>query len=604
MRITAPSVTVVHSLTVTSLGGGRFVPCANVSLVHSRAVGAMPKNKHVRFGTRFAAALAAVAMLVTGIVVSPAAAKPAGPKPVLPASDAVMHEPKFQWTSVPGATEYELQIALDKDFRKIEFKRVTPATRYLDTTTWAAGSYWWRVRAVEPVRSNYSPARAFTRTWIGPDPSGTPAREIARPDNVRVEDFSDAPGMQAHVNALSVTWDPVPGASYYQVQFDGEPEVTYETPHTAFTPMWEITENCPEHWCEGSHWVRVRAVDMITGTDEDESPLYSLWSDQARSTTAPLPDGGDFDVLGKRAGTKDWAPAAQTGPANGQVFTDMPILAWKPVKDADFYRVMIARDQGFTNIVGEWETANTRLVPLERLREHNAIRSYYWLVLPCVIDKCLNPKYAVNRAGHFRSFKKKTVNVEPTGAVQRGTPWVELTWESHSTTMVREATKNGTLDASRGGLSWYQLQIKPAGSRWKSARTVNTDLTGYLLTNLPYSGNIKWRVRPVDETGAARPWSSIETTNIPQATPLRPRGLRAKREGNRVTLTWNAARARYYPVQHYNVYWSKNAKRWQPLAQVSGRKVEFTMGRKARYWFSVSATNSAGEGAPARTLVR
>lgn len=551
-------------------------------------------------------------LLMATIGVSPAVAQPAGPQTSLPKTQAVINEPEFQWESVPGATEYRLEVALDEDFTQIEYIRKTPATRYLDTSTWPAGSYWWRVRVSAPFRSSYSKVRTFTRTWIGPDGAGTGGREIARPDNVRIELDPVELG-----RTFVVTWDPVPGASYYQIQFDGktEDEHVCETPHTAFTPYIAGVLSGEDRAClparsegglgNGRHRVRVRAVDEVAPTGTGR--LLSIWSDQARTVSSPLPREATFDLGDPKDGDVPYQPAQQTSPANGQVFTDMPVLKWRPVQGADGYRVVIARDQGFTNVVGKFLTRNTRLVPLQRLPEHNAIRSFYWLVVPCSDveeDICLNEREAVNREGKFRSFRKKTVNVVPTGVVRRGTPWVELTWEALPTTMATYARRSGTLDASRGGTSWYELQWRPSGGKWQQGKKIATDLTGYLTTDIPFGLRFDWRVRPVDETRQARPWSETQTTKTARATAKRPTGLRASRKGNKVTLRWRKAYAKYFPVTEYTVYWSKNGKRWKPLAQVTRTKVRFKLSRKSKYWFSVSASNFAGESSPARIRVR
>lgn len=558
-------------------------------------------------------ALGIAMLLMLGLVgVSPAQAGLPAPRPELPRSEEVLNEPEFLWSAVRGAPGYRLEVATDHKFTNIAFKINTVANRYLPTTTWPAGSYWWRVKVTGPNDSRYSPVRSFTRRWVGPDGNGSAGQEVARPDGVTVEDFSSDAGLQAPKNALKVSWEPVPGAAYYEVQFDGSTDATCTTPHTLLTPYisGELAgakgQGCDPKLELGQHWVRVRAVDETV----EGQKYYSLWSDQARATSGAIPSPVVFTLGPNLIGSAETQPAEPTSPANGTVFMDVPTLEWKPVSWAEQYEVVIAYDQDFTNIVGRFRTANTRLAPLQRLPENTAIRSFYWFALPCAKTdesgsvKCLNENTAVNRPGKYRSFKKQSVLVEPTGVVRRGTPWVELHWQAYSTTMATFARKAGDPRTSQGGMSWYEVQLRPVGARWSQGTTITTDLAGYLPTDLRFGGRFEWRVRAVDESGMGRPWSETESVRTPSATAGRPKNLRATRSGKKVTLRWGPSKSRFFPVDSYTVYWSTNAKRWQPLTQVRSTRAAFSVAKKSRYWFMVSANNYAGEGTPARILVR
>jgi hypothetical protein len=245
---------------------------------------------------------------------------------------------------------------------------------------------------------------------------------------------------------------------------------------------------------------------------------------------------------------------------------------------------------------------------LERLPENTAIRSYYWYVVPCVDPgdgavACLNENRAVNREGKFRSFKKQSVLVRPQSVQRRGTPWVQFTWEPYSTTMARFAAKTGTVGASLGGIKWYEFQIKARGAGWDTARTVITDLPGILPTDLQFGGRFEWRVRPVDESGHARPWSETLSLRMPRAVAANPPGLKAFRTSHRVRLLWRAPKTTFFPVTSYSVYYSAKGTRWKPLTQVPRPRAAFKVGNGQRYWFMVTANNYAGEGPPSRVFV-
>ena len=521
-----------------------------------------------------------------------------------------MNDPEFQWRPVPGATMYRLEVAFDHKFTDIARTVDTPSTRFIDTSSWPPASYWWRVKVIAPFDGAYSRVRSFTRRWMGPDGTGSGDRVIARPDKVTVEDFAAESGIQVPANALKISWEPVAGAAAYEVQFDGSKEKVCTTPHTVLTPYLsgslseDTSSTCKPELAQGVHWVRVRAVDeTVAGTK-----IYSLWSDEARTIDSAVPAPLYFTIGPNMSGSAEAEPAVLTSPRDGTVFQDVPTFEWQPVGWATEYELVVALDQDFTNVVGTFRTKDTRLVPLQRLPENTAIRSYYWYVVPCAESgssgvACLNPNKAVNRDGKFRSFKKQSVLVKPRAISRRGTPWVEFTWEPYSTTMYRFAAKTGSLGASLGGFKWYEFQIKPRGASWDTATTTITDTPSVLPTDLRFGGRFEWRVRPVDETGKRRPWSDSRSLRTPRAVPQSPQALKAKRQPRRVKLSWSRPRADYFPVTSYAVYYSSTGKRWKPLTQVVGRRVAFKVNSKRRYWFMVTANNLAGESRPSRVFV-
>jgi hypothetical protein len=570
---------------------------------------------HATARLRLASVVALVLLLVAGLNSPGIAAgkRPAEPKPMFPGNRAVLNEPEFQWKPVPGAVTYRLEVSLDHRFTNVIHSIDTSATRYMDTSTWPAASYWWRVKVVAPREGAYSNVRSFTRRWIGPDGGGSQRHEVARPDGVTVDDFAADPGIQVPANALKISWDPVPGASHYEIQFDGRADTACTTPHTVLTPYLSGSlgdgsggKACNPKLEPGIHWVRVRAVDE---TVAEGGPIFSLWSDEARDVDASVPPVVAFSIGPDLPGPDVLEPAALTKPRNGTVFLDVPTFEWNPIAWAAEYELVVAMDRDFTNVLGRFRTTNTRLTPLQRLPEHTAVRSYYWYVVPCLKSEgkstqCLNENRAVNREGRFRWFKKQSVLVKPTGTLKRRTPWTEFTWESYATTMDRFAKRTGTAGSSLGGIKWYEMQLRSRGSSWASARTFVTDLPGVLPTDLRFGGRFQWRVRPVDETGNGRPWSQVRSVRTPIAVSANPVALKAFRSRTRVTLLWRTPKSRFFPVTDYSVYYSTKGKRWKPLTQVMNNRAAFRVRKGTRYWFMVTANNAAGESPPSKVFVR
>jgi len=97
----------------------------------------------------------------------PASAPYSGPLLLAPISGVTNapRKPAFTWAMVPGATEYELVLAKDAGLTQI----VAGTPVRVQNTAWQCPSeldygtiYFWRVRAIVPVASDWSPVSSFT----------------------------------------------------------------------------------------------------------------------------------------------------------------------------------------------------------------------------------------------------------------------------------------------------------------------------------------------------------------------------------------------------------------------------------------------------------
>jgi len=71
--------------------------------------------------------------------------------------------PGFSWSPLPGTTKYEFVLAKDAAMQQIVVKAEVPSTSYLYNGKLDAGkTYYWQVRAIEPVVSDPSPTGYFT----------------------------------------------------------------------------------------------------------------------------------------------------------------------------------------------------------------------------------------------------------------------------------------------------------------------------------------------------------------------------------------------------------------------------------------------------------
>jgi hypothetical protein len=477
--------------------------------------------------------------------------------PVLrtPDDGAVVNEPRFSWDAVAGATRYELVVALDDAFTNPVETKALSGTSYVPSTTYAQQAHWWRVRALDAngTASGYSQPRSFTRAWL------TPQGAEARPERVRVDGLTGSAATCGGLPCTSVvtprnkvllTWDPVVGASHYEVDVSVDPHFL-STEHEVCKVVrnWMSTawvgssvdtaalSDC--NWVEpkvpGARWylsttetdtayVRVRAVAASTSSS---APIYSAWSNITTTTPQPLLElvaapidesGGSGDVTSSAA-----EPIA---PASGSTSADFPVLRWRAVRGASAYLVRIARDERFTNPAltalatdaQYYVTVGTSFVPPASFKDNTAGQAYYWHVLPCAYystwkdkDCTVGNEVALNAPQTYvRSFRKAAPAVEggahrPAGDELDGR-WQELSWSELAVTSPQAA-----------GVRSYQVEV--TSGALDGSVDFTTDATAIVLSERAFTPGTqyKWRVRSVDGGGVTGPWSGEQSFVAPRA---------------------------------------------------------------------------------------
>mgnify|MGYP003607686832 CR=1 FL=1 len=574
-----------------------------------------------------------VALLAASVApwVSATSAISAPNAPVLksPNPEQVVNQPEFRWGKVQGATEYEFQVAADSRFGHLVRTDRTPIPRITDTTTWPSGSYWWRVRVTEPFTTGWSKLGQFTRRWIvtGADGSG---QEVARPDNVTVEGLtvegvSGESAVQVAPNRFSISWEPVPDASGYEVAFVSEEGATTTcyTMQSVLTPNYEYELGSPipvpkgnpfdeltaQPACdlvtEGSLIIRVRALDY---TADERGQITSLWSDEARDESEPDPPQLLVKFTDDLVGASQASTAQITSPAPGSRYVDTPTLQWEPVRDATSYKVVIARDRDFTTILGTMRTKNTRWIPtFGWYPDDDVDRTYFWFVLACKGEICPSTTAAINRAGRYGWFKKLSLalNVDTHAAAPEPLPWLRFQWQPYTEAVAGANASLADSRASVPGILYYQVQIRLRGeSEFKQETLVNSDLPVWQPDSLAFGQQFDWRVRYVRADNRAGPWSEVRKARTPAATPQRPARLTALRTSpSRVRLQWQRPASKYFPIDTYTVFYSTNQKRWKPLSQVRRTRAKFKVNPRTRYWFMVTASSRGGESVPSQVYV-
>jgi hypothetical protein len=405
-----------------------------------------------------------------------------------PGGPAVSHltlNPYLSWSGVAGAQVYDVEISPGDQFGRATFfgrgahsPFVTPAIvgGIPDDT------YAWRVRARDP-KGNAGPwavAPAFTKGWVAP--------------------AVVSPADDAVTHSLMVTWSPVEGAEQYQVQmsnlennFSGDNlKVNALTSATAFAPS--LTEQAAKGLTHGDVYWRVRPV--IAGG------IFGTWSHQRHIDWQPAPVGVRTSV----------AVLSSSGDSDTGL---SPHLAWTPVRsggvDATLYRVDIAGDPQFNNIVESQLTTSTGWSSRSPLPDNQIGTGYYWRVVWGSGSSEVSPGWMVDEAsvavGQFKKQTRIALGSASGGQLVDAAPM--LTWTSVP------------------GIAKYEVQLSRDGrfAPDETTRTATVYGTGAVPGSMASDekrlpdGTWSWRVRAVDGGGAGQTWSPVGSFTLTQPRP-------------------------------------------------------------------------------------
>lgn len=214
--------------------------------------------------------------------------------------------PTFSWDAAADAVRFEVQVASDPGFQQRVVDEGTVNTSYVPRAALPAGTLYWRVRSVDSsgVATDYASSTYVQAALPGPGlTSPADAAAIAPPEG-----------------SVKLTWDPVPGASQYEVQISRDnrftsPEYRAE-PRAAAYVLSQLPVTGTWYWrVQG----RIQGASAVVNTE---------WS-ATRSFT--------YGQLGA---------ATRVSPAEDAVVQDS-VLSWAPVPGATSYDVQISTDVNF-----------------------------------------------------------------------------------------------------------------------------------------------------------------------------------------------------------------------------------------------------------------
>jgi protein-S-isoprenylcysteine O-methyltransferase Ste14 len=435
--------------------------------------------------------------------------------------DARVVDPQFSWDPVPGAAQYQVEVNSSEDWAvgsRVCCDEAASGTSLSPLKLLPNNTYYWRVRALDSDGNagDWNVGPSFRKGFDDVTPA-IPGLRVR--DNLA--DLSPAVGSSGlpTTGAPVIAWDPVPGASSYEVRVapwegfcDWTPTDltrawTATTATTAWTPLapnWNVQRPLGNAFptvafdfnralrADVSYCVRVRAR---SDRDAKSNEIVSDWTQLAG--------------MGKPAFTYR-APAASpcfasatpasayNEPQTTGVSTRTPLFTWKPVAGACGYYVVVARDAQFTKVVDVALTNIPAYAP--RLATTpttyaDETTSYYWAVMPTTgangSGLSTQPQEDAPRAFEKRSAPPRRLGPADGSGVT--TP-PSFRWNSSE------------------GAREYRIQVDDDPTFGSPIADVLTNSTSYTPDQaLPADTALYWRVRANDENRVGLTWSDTGT---------------------------------------------------------------------------------------------
>jgi hypothetical protein len=176
---------------------------------------------------------------------------------------------------------------------------------------------------------------------------------------------------------------------------------------------------------------------------------------------------------------------------------DVPTISWDRVAGATMYRVTVALDDAFSNIVAISETPALAWTTTGSWRDSPPGTTYYYAIQACDDTSCgpVTPTPP--------SFSKMTPRLAlGTSPATVGEP--HFTWQSYAGALAAATSDAATQDAFA-----YRLQVASADHPSYDQVVLDTlvDETSFTPTSKLADGSYVWRVQPLDSHGNRLPFS-------------------------------------------------------------------------------------------------
>jgi hypothetical protein len=453
----------------------------------------------------------------------------------LNATDRVF-DPELSWTAVSGAASYEVEVSYSLDFAvgsRVCCTDLSIGTTVSPRDLLPNNTYYWRVRAID-VNGNSGPwsvGPEFRKAFddVAPTVPGLVIRDnLASP---AADTDSGQPGLD--VEHPVVEWDPVPGASSYEVQltaYDNGCDWTqrlYDAAHDGLTTStaWAPKAYAPANQPGPDAWPGAKRADFrlldgvsycvrvlaIAGQDAVGNDIVSEWTQVGGLGNAAFRYQEQAPAATPTTNNPFMAASDYVTPPGGTITTRTPLLAWKRVAQASSYWVVIARDQSFTNVREVGFTHVAAYSPRTTLEDETT--AYYWVVLPARNVDGSGVVAESPSQNSPQTFQKRSIAPSPQAPAEGsdviGHP--RLRW-----------------DAAEGA-HHYRVQVASDSSFGDPIADISTAATSYTATTTyPVDTVLYWRVRAIDGSDRGLTWSATRTFRrrlpVPQLAGDNPSG--------------------------------------------------------------------------------
>jgi hypothetical protein len=451
--------------------------------------------------------------------------------------NAEIEDVVVDWTPVPGAAYYDVQIALDPDFNNISNSITNVrSTRYSPPVTLNNDQFWWRVRAVD-LAGQPTPWTAslfgFKRRWPDAPQAVYPLGTEGTPGTMGTKPFFQ--------------WTPVKHASSYELDVStnvnfspsGNVTKTCKTAATTYTPR--ASGDCAFPTGTLVYW-RVRPIDGPYPVGDGLPGLYSTPQKVTYTQPPRLGTDGDWDNQALVTGLKialDGSGAVGGGGCTPSGLNDIcngvpstPVLSWNPVPGANFYYVYYAQDEDFTTTEIPAVPATTNTVfqlrlsdSLAQLPESQVGSAYYWHVRPCLTSADCGPDPESHvTLSDTRAFRKASPAIAGVSSTDPSGTEITFSWQDYYNTN-RAVAYGGELGNQTAKTYRLQVDNDPSFSSPIDTRIVDqATVTAY--DDLYPEGTYFWRVQARDFENQGLTWSPVQTftKSSPAVSPSSPVG--------------------------------------------------------------------------------
>ena len=393
--------------------------------------------------------------------------------------------PRFSWTAVEGAKEYQLQISTEENF----IDAIQYTTRNTDYTPMRAlendRDHFWRVRAVDPggVVSAWSSARRFRTRWIFQPQLLSPANnslQLAYP---------------------FFSWAPAPAAERYRIQISANN--SFNPPTIVDATIYNVTNYTQPQWASAqpgtAYYWRVAAIDARGNV----APWSETWSFKFADPTGSLAITNPQPTAPNLVYPMPYyVPDAENLPIHGDRSFAWPLFIWDTAHDVidlttgngvtpvDYYHLEVDNDPDMLSPNFVIDTAGIAAAPTQAhpFAELQEGAFYHWQVT------------ALRNGFEVGSKIKWTTRYNPAVSQLPVTTTAEPIYPDDGFEAVAQPPVLGWLPMA--GITHYRVQVA-----WDAAFTTIVDEAAALSVNyVPWQGRRTampfgvywWRVRGED----------------------------------------------------------------------------------------------------------